>query len=76
MTTNYFSQALFQEMLYFHNLKEVEKLTEEINDLKAKIFNRQKKHRRCDKDISKIFNVILHLFSVHIVKNYTPLMLP
>jgi hypothetical protein len=47
-------------MPYFHNLKELEKLTEEINDLKAKIFAKQKKHRRCDKDISKKFNVLFY----------------
>ena len=60
MTTNYFPEALLQEMLYFHNLKELEKLTEEINDLKAKIFAKQKKHRRCDKDISKNYNVPIY----------------
>jgi hypothetical protein len=57
MSTNYFSEALMQEMLYMHNIREIEQLTEEIEDLKATIFAKQKKHRRCDKDISKIFNV-------------------
>lgn len=30
MSTNYFSEAFMQEMLYLSNLREVEKLKEEI----------------------------------------------
>jgi PHD/YefM family antitoxin component YafN of YafNO toxin-antitoxin module len=57
MSANYFSESLMQEMLYLQNLREMEKLTEEIARLRSAIFSKQKKHRRCDKDISKNFNV-------------------
>jgi transposase len=64
MSTSYFSEALMQEMLYLSNLREIEQLNEEIAELKAAIFSRQKKHRRCDKEISKNFNVRFLLFLV------------
>lgn len=64
MSTNYFSEALMQEMLYLSNVREIEKLNEEIAELKAAIFSKQKKHRRCDKEISKNFNVCFILFLV------------
>jgi hypothetical protein len=31
MSTNYFAEALMQEMLYQHNLREIEKLNQEIS---------------------------------------------
>lgn len=49
MEPNYFAQALLQEMLYRSNLRQVEQLQQEIEDIKEAIFSRQKKHRRCDK---------------------------
>lgn len=49
MSDNFYSQALLQEMLYLHNLRQVECLRAEIEELRCAIFNKQKKHRRCDK---------------------------
>ena len=57
MSYSYYSQALLQEMLHISNQQEADRLVEEIDDLKSMIFSRQKKHRRCDKDISKTVNV-------------------
>jgi hypothetical protein len=57
MSTSYFSKALMQEMLFLRNLREIDQLNTEIIDLKAAIYNKQKKHRRCDKEINKNFNV-------------------
>lgn len=62
MSTNYFSEALMQEMLCLQNIRQIEQLNDEIAELKAAIFSKQKKHRRCDKDISKNFNVHFFLF--------------
>jgi hypothetical protein len=59
MSTNYFSRALMQEMLFLRNMREIEELNAEIAELRVAIFNKQKKHRRCDKEISKNFNVLL-----------------
>lgn len=72
MSTSYYSEALMQEMLYQYNLRRISELTEEISALKTAIFTKQKKHRRCDKEISKNFNVVFMLFSVDFVKECMP----
>lgn len=43
-------------------------LEEELEELRAKISARHKKHRRCDKEIHKSYKVKIYLFSVEIVK--------
>lgn len=62
MSTNYYSMALMQEILYLRNVKEKEELEREIQQLRLAIFSKQKKYRRCDKDIQKTFKV--HLFLI------------
>ena len=53
MSFSYYPQALMQEMINISHTFEVQRLQEEVEDLRQMIFSKQKKHRRCDKDISK-----------------------
>lgn len=60
----YYRLALQQQVLYYQNLQEVLEVEAEIEDLKAKIAAKHKKHRRCDKEIQKEFKVTFLIFSV------------
>ena len=64
MSTNYFPQALMQQMLFYIKAQEHLDLQEEIQSLKQAIASKQKKHRRCDKDIHKNIEVSVYLLIV------------
>lgn len=60
--------ALQQYVHYQTQMDEYLALEEELEELRAKISARHKKHRRCDKEIHKSYKVKIYLFSVEIVK--------
>ena len=72
MSYSYYPQALLQEMLHISNLHSLQRLQQEVQELKEAIYSKQKKHRRCDKDISKNVTVTSRLFSVLSAKEFTP----
>ena len=65
MSTNeYHRLALLQYVRMQHNLEEVQTALSEVEELKQQIAARHKKHRRCDKEIEKPFNVLLYFMPV------------
>ncbi len=60
-SVDYFRLALLQQIHYQHQMEEYLRAMEEIASLKDQIAARHKKHRRCDKEIKKEFNVKLSI---------------
>ena len=65
---DYYRLALQQQMLYHLQMEAILKAEEEIEALKTNITAKHKKHRRCDKEIQKEFQVKKVLFSVKCVR--------
>lgn len=63
-TINHFRLALLEQLRYHHQLEELISLKEEIEELRDKVALFQKKHRRCDRDITKHEQVTLPLILV------------
>lgn len=56
-SVDYFRLALLKQIQYNQQMDEYLRLQDEIAELKNQIASRHKKHRRCDKEIKKEFNV-------------------
>ena len=59
--------AMQQMVLYHQQMDEYLRVHTEVEELRQQVVGRQKKHRRCDKDIHKTYQVFKLLYSVDIV---------
>jgi hypothetical protein len=75
-SVEYHRLALLQYVRFQQQLEECISLEAQIAELKEAVSARHKKHRRCDKEISKTNKVNTILPSVTTAKNYTRRKLP
>ena len=68
--------AIQQMALYHQQMDEYLRVHTEVEELRQQVVSRQKKHRRCDKDIHKTYQVLKLLYSVGIVNELMPQISP
>lgn len=69
-SSEYFRLVLLERINYDHQMEHFLRLQDEIAVLKEEIAMRHKKHRRCDREISKKFEVLLRGFSAAIAREF------